>query len=725
MGTVSYYSTYWRNQVYISAEDEDLVMMTTALEDLSSVHVYAFTRGAKDINVKRIVGAADQSFIMPISGIFATRYSMTNASATYIIETKGQDFYDRLIAELTAFDEENAKPTGLRFANITQYNTGAEGGIDGTTLSCTGCGSPNGMNYGSPMSNDINMHSEPRFVDTNGVQHPNLINYFLFNFLSVASDLGIYDFSDEMKTFIDENTTPISTDKSTHFDVYIKTYKDNPVMGGYVTSSIVVRWSSGVVKRSTEEEEGYKYQPNNTTIHLALTDSLYRVNMINLADVLYGELEYKVSANKLFELGGKSDVLMKTISAVAPATVAGDVYLALNTSYEGEFADRRDICVAQIPMNSATTNPQYLHTLNGEKGSTVQIHYITGDETLPDPDPENPGWGIDIDLPNDIPVYDPSIDDLDPTSGFNSNIGLLTKSYAMTETNLQNLGNHLWSDGFMDSIERVNNSPIENIVSVKSFPFTLNISGGHVETVKLGNVSMDGSEGVVIPPTYTPIKTIGSFTVPKKFTGHLEWLNYSPYTKVSIHLPYIGFKELSLNEYMGKQITVKYIYDIITGVCTACLYCGGVEFEKFSGNIAIDIPISASNRAQVEAGILANGISSIINVLASTSALGALSAGMGFANGMLQAQYHTQTTGNPSPSCDGFDEQSAYVIIDYPVYYEPTSFKHDYGYPCNLSLKLGTISGYTKCYDVDVTGVSCTENERQQIKELLESGVYL
>ena len=40
-------------------------------------------------------------------------------------------------------------------------------------------------------------------------------------------------------------------------------------------------------------------------------------------------------------------------------------------------------------------------------------------------------------------------------------------------------------------------------------------------------------------------------------------------------------------------------------------------------------------------------------------------------------------------------------------------------------MKLGNCKGFTKCANVDVDGLSCTEEERAELKRLLEGGVYL
>ena len=346
----------------------------------------------------------------------------------------------------------------------------------------------------------------------------------------------------------------------------------------------------------------------------------------------------------------------------------------------------------------------------------VRLHYGEPESGV---DPGVVGWNDDArdDLSDDIQKFDNDSSDVESDVSYNSNISLLTSTYAMTEENLKLLGKKLWDDSFLENISMINNSPIENILAAKAFPYPIPTSGATNKNVILGNVDM-GVTGYELPSSFIPRKTIGTFKVDKKFSGVLEWLNY--HIEVICYLPYIGFVELNIKEILDKTVTLKYIYDVITGVCTACFYAGDIEICKYSGTIAIDIPITASNRAQVEAGYITSAIGAITS-LKTRNWLGV--AGSAF--GALMNQNHFTTKGSPSPSCDAFDEQKVFIIIDYPVYYPPTNYAHDYGYPCNLSMKLGNCKGFTKCANVDVDGLSCTEEERAELKRLLESGVYL
>ena len=589
-----------------------------------------------------------------------------------------------------------------------------------TNAQAIGVATPKGYNIGSPMNNEYNSIGTLQSGYMNGelVEYRfNTEPFSLFNIVSDAIDEGIISVSDDLKKIVDSQIVPIKLDTSFTWDVYINSYRENALKGGYTTESIIVRWSCPAVNEATEEylqtNPDYEYRADNTIIQLVADKKKEGTLSAPFFQDLYGTLEAKIPMTKLSNVIGTSD-FMKGISEFIPALNTGDCYLYL--TYKLQSTSIKDTCVCQIPLNSSTQDVDHLYIRNGRRGSVVRLHYGEPESGV---DPSVVGWNDDArdDLVDDAQKFDDDSSDVESDVSYNSNISLLTSTYAMTEENLKLLGKKLWSDSFLTDISMLNNSPIENILAVKSFPFP--ISGGTSKNVILGNVNMEIT-GNELPSSFIPRKTIGTFKVDKKFRGVLEWLNY--YIEVICYLPYIGFVELNIKEILNKTVTLKYIYDVITGVCTACFYAGDIEICKYSGIIAIDIPITASNRAQVEAGY----ISGAIDVVSSLSGkrkdwLGAASS----AFGAITNQNHFITTGSPSPSCDAFDEQKAFIIIDYPIYYQPTNYAHDYGYPCNLSMKLGNCKGFTKCANVDVDGLSCTEEERAELKRLLEGGVYL
>ena len=564
-------------------------------------------------------------------------------------------------------------------------------------------------NYGNADTLNVS-YGETQFTDKAFRQYPPF-----FNILSRAIDENLINVSDELIDFVQSQVTPIKEDTSFIWDVYINSYRENALKGGYKTESIIVRWTCDAVNKATEEflqtNPDYEYRADNTIIRLSAKDQKNYDFSTPFFQDLYGTLETKIPMTKLSNVIGTSD-FMKGISEFIPALNTGDCYLYLNYTFQN--LGITDTCVCQIPLNSSTQNVDHLYIRNGRRGSVVRLHYGEPESGV---DPSVVGWNDDArdDLSDDSQKFDDDSSDIVSDISTNSNISLLTTTYAMNESNLKALGKKLWDASFLENISMINNSPIENILSVKSFPFP--ISGGASKNVILGNVNMQVT-GNELPSNYIPIKTIGTFKVDKKFNGVLEWLNY--HIQVICYLPYIGFIELNIKEILNKTVTLKYIYDVITGVCTACFYANNIEICKYSGTIAIDIPITASNRAQVESGYIMSALGAVGSLLT-----GNLMGVAGSAFGALMNQNHFTTKGSPSPACDAFDEQKAFIIIDYPVYYPPTNYAHDYGYPCNLSMKLGNCKGFTKCANVDVDGLSCTEEERAELKRLLENGVYL
>lgn len=55
----------------------------------------------------------------------------------------------------------------------------------------------------------------------------------------------------------------------------------------------------------------------------------------------------------------------------------------------------------------------------------------------------------------------------------------------------------------------------------------------------------------------------------------------------------------------------------------------------------------------------------------------------------------------------------------------PDNYGHYYGYPCNMTLKLGELSGFTVVSDCHLDGFRCTKSELDEIERLLKQGVVL
>ena len=299
------------------------------------------------------------------------------------------------------------------------------------------------------------------------------------------------------------------------------------------------------------------------------------------------------------------------------------------------------------------------------------------------------------------------------TTDVSAGIGVLTTTFKMTKERLQALGRFLWSSNIFDNFSLICNNPIENIVSCKSIPLEKN---GTSQEIVLGNVAT-GVNGDKIDSNFTK-QNIGSVKITEKYNNFLD---YSPYTNVIIYLPYIGFKELDTNLVMDKTLSISYTVDVITGGCLCQIDVGGVRLYEFNGNVGIDIPITASNRAQVEAGYISSGIGIGASV-ATGNVIGAVTSLINSA----EAKYHYASTSSPNPMCVASTNRTCYVVIDRPTYQTLKSFNHTRGKKCYLTKTIKNLSGFTICDEhIDLSRIRATEEEKEEIVRILSSGFFV
>ena len=303
-------------------------------------------------------------------------------------------------------------------------------------------------------------------------------------------------------------------------------------------------------------------------------------------------------------------------------------------------------------------------------------------------------------------------DDDDNTNVLSSGIGVLTSTFHMTKERLVQLGQFLWGSSIFNEFSLINNNPIENIISCKAIPYAIS---GTTQEITLGNVKT-GVNGEKISQNFSK-QTIGSVSIAEHYKNFLD---YAPYTNVIIYLPYIGFKELDASLVMGKTLRIEYTLDVITGGCLAQIYVGKIRLYEFTGNIGVDISITASNRAQVESAYINAGVG-VVSSAMSGNVTGAVNSIIGAAT----SQYHYSGTGNPSPSCVASTNRTCYVVIDHPQYQPLKAFNHTRGRMCCLSKTIGSLHGFTVCDgNIDISGISATDEEKDEIVNILSTGFF-
>lgn len=362
------------------------------------------------------------------------------------------------------------------------------------------------------------------------------------------------------------------------------------------------------------------------------------------------------------------------------------------------------------------------------------------------------------------------------TTGFNTigNVASTTKQYVINGAGLQGLSGEMWSImadlvTTPDDIQNLDNlsldafltnNPIDAIVSVKKFPLTSVPHSESLENVMLGKYQTGAAAYALALQQATYNFT--AIPIFPKF-GNC-FLDYAPYTTMQLYIPFCGTIDINPADFMGRNLSVEMNMDFITGAVTAYILSGGLVVQTATGNCAIDVPITGTESATVNAALenaILNEKSARGNYIARGSVGGMLTNPVGNISNpsnavqtrfntkiqLMKSNYELQHIQEPlrqigaaSPLNGWAIEFVCRLIIYYPdgeiisfnATNEPTlisdkikAFGDVNGFATVETGTLSNYSGFTVVSEIDLTGITATESELNEIRTLLQSGVYV
>lgn len=386
-------------------------------------------------------------------------------------------------------------------------------------------------------------------------------------------------------------------------------------------------------------------------------------------------------------------------------------------------------------------------------GNSIAIPFVIDDENAAKtddiddfPDYEKPGVP-DNETGGGDGLGDNESDKMDnPENPKLSPIAAGNNLYAMTINELEQTFNFLW-DGHNKDIAGVTLSEaniIDTLCNCFYMPFDiLSHDSAHCieATVTAGGYASEVNSKAIISG-YNKRFNFGDIEIEEYYGSYLD---YSPFTTVSIYLPYIGFKQLDVSKCMGKKINVTYSVDFSQGIVTAYIsyyYDGNKQvFAEFSGQIGIPIKVTGKNTTAAEnavkdAAFAVGGFAlAAISVLAvpatgGTSLIGtagAVGAGLnaiGKTVNAMTVQPDSISVGNAGAENWLLSPQGCYVHIQRPRTATPENFKDTNGWATRYTGTISEFTGYLECSTV-INTVSATAEEKNQITNLLKQGVYI
>lgn len=380
-------------------------------------------------------------------------------------------------------------------------------------------------------------------------------------------------------------------------------------------------------------------------------------------------------------------------------------------------------------------NYKSLPILNEFTGSSspdqwlVAKYIFNGEYTEEDTDPYSKIDG-EGNIPGGSTVAIPGFPGLTATS--TGIIGL----FAPSASQMQALADYMWTDfggtgtdttevlkEIVEALKRSISNPLDYVIGLNIIP-SQGLSIGDSSIIKFGFTS----SGVSMPRLSNQYFTVncGSISFPP-LCGD-TFLDYAPYSKFSIYLPYIGVKDVDANDFVGHTIGVVYHGDTVTGGVTAYITKDGSVMYQYSGCCALNIPLSADNWG--------NTISGAVQIATSLVAGAALGGAAGV--GVAAAKGAASVAANPSLLSPQVSHSGAVsggagcMAVQYPFvireavrFHSTSGFNKFSGYPAYYNRSLGDVSGFTTVLDVHLENVPATNGEIAEIENLLKSGVIL
>lgn len=399
---------------------------------------------------------------------------------------------------------------------------------------------------------------------------------------------------------------------------------------------------------------------------------------------------------------------------------------------------------------------------------TRAYELLVGVPTTDDDDPYEPGGNSDDDGgegdfdgdsdPIDFPDL-PTISVVD--TGF---VNLYNPSLA----ELRNLSSYMWSDLFsLASFKKIFADPMDCILGLSIVP--VNVPDGGADIVTVGNISTN----VIMTKAASQYVEVDCGTIHlNEYWG--AYLDYAPYTKVQLYLPYIGFVQLDTDDVMtrkrkngdiviDKSIHVKYHIDILSGSLCAYVKCGDSVLYSYTGQCSITIPVTGNNYTQmitsIASGLVKTGVAMASGGASMASSMGRTTALINQgrkANGLTvemagNAEAYTRTqavidTGDTmASSAIGVASnkpvversgtltgmagilaiQKPYIILTRPNQCLPRNQKGYSGYPSFTTVRLSSLKGYTEIFSIHLKNVDATQSELDEIVAILNGGVII
>ena len=361
----------------------------------------------------------------------------------------------------------------------------------------------------------------------------------------------------------------------------------------------------------------------------------------------------------------------------------------------------------------------------------------------PGDEPEEPGGGGGE---GDHILPDEDID-VPPLPDFGAGSVRWLTVYEMDQADVSEFGEELIQPTPWERLKQFFNDPLDSIVTLSLCPVKAPIHGQKTPVVP-GLVPYTFERSFDYISNEFCVFDCGEVRIEPYWDSFLD---FQPYTRMQLFLPFIGFIDLQVDEIMGATLGVKYHINVVTGDCIAYVLSSGDTdsfygakhrhvMSQHAGNCGMRVPIGRvsydaeiGNSFQllamglgmgVSAAMVAEGLVDSSDINSSQVANQVSSGTMTFVNGQKTS---IKRSGAISGSAGYMGSVTPYIVRIIPRQRIPDNYKELKGYPCNKGNSLRDFSGtgYAAVEDIQLNNIAAMEDERAEIMDWLRKGVLI
>ena len=333
------------------------------------------------------------------------------------------------------------------------------------------------------------------------------------------------------------------------------------------------------------------------------------------------------------------------------------------------------------------------------------------DDDTPDTEPDG-GWGSGENPTDDI--------DIPPLPNVNLNV-TGSSLYALTEEQMLQFTSWLWSSDWQDTIKRLHNTPMENIINLAITDVPV---GGSDATVVVGNINSNIPG--LIAGRWAEV-SCGTIDI-QEYYG--TFADYEPYVRYTLYLPKVGYISIPADIVTNNTITVVYHVELSSGegLCYVLLTNkrNNVRYiwNTYSCKCTSDVVLSASDRSG-QAIAFANAATSVATTAMTGNVAGAAVGALSGAVNVATTKIPTETRGSMGNFTSLMSHKKPFLLIQATNLTKPAGYKENNGHAIYFTTELlSNLSGFVKTMDFHADFI-CPSDIADEIETLLDGGVFI